>query len=453
MNITIIGTGYVGLVTGACLADVGNNVVCVDTDEKKIEALRSGRVPIYEPGLETLIKNNYSDGRLSFTTSLDDVEQETDFYFIAVGTPQRQNGEANLDYIYQAVAEVGQHIRDYCVVITKSTVPVGTTDNIEHLLRAELAKRDGSIDIDVVNNPEFLKQGAAVSDFMKPDRVIIGCKGDRAKHMMSQLYAPFVRSHDRLLFMDARASEMTKYAANCMLATKISFMNEVAMICEHFGVDVEEVRKGIGSDSRIGYSFIYPGCGYGGSCFPKDIKALIQMAKERSFDPQVLLAVDSRNDTQKQVLVEKVVKRFGCDLADRKFAVWGLSFKPDTDDMREAPSVPLLSGLINFGATVVAYDQKAVKTAEAVLPSEWRTQGQLIFAKGQYEAVEGADAVILVTEWKPFRSPDFKQMKKKMRLPVIFDGRNQYDPRVAKQYGFEYYGIGRGKGNAEYSSC
>ncbi|MDR7866280.1 MAG: UDP-glucose/GDP-mannose dehydrogenase family protein [Sporomusaceae bacterium] len=454
MNITIIGTGYVGLVTGACLADVGNNVVCVDKDENKIQALKNGIIPIYEPGLENLIKSNCAEGRLVFVTSLLQVEHDTDFYFIAVGTPQRQNGEANLDYIFEAVAEVGEHIKDYCVVITKSTVPVGTTDKIERLIRRELEKRNCNIDIDVVNNPEFLKQGAAVSDFMKPDRVIVGCKGDRARHMMSQLYAPFVRSHDRLLFMDVRASEMTKYAANCMLATKISFMNEVAMICDQFGVDVEEVRKGIGSDSRIGYSFIYPGCGYGGSCFPKDIKALIQMAKEHNFDPQILTAVDGRNERQKQVLVEKVSNRFGADLSGRKFAVWGLSFKPDTDDMREAPSIPLLRGLINMGANIVAYDQKAVKTAESVLPQEWFAQKRLTFAKGQYDAVDGVDAVILVTEWKPFRTPDFKQMRKRMRLPVIFDGRNQYDPQVAEQYGFEYYGIGRqgGKVSAENSA-
>jgi UDPglucose 6-dehydrogenase len=443
MNIIMIGTGYVGLVTGACLADVGNNVICVDKDPQKINSLIKGTIPIYEPGLENLVKTNYSEGRLSFATSLDNITQETDFYFIAVGTPPGRNGEANLDYIYQAAEEIGRHIKDYCTVVTKSTVPVGTTEEIGRLVRRELDKWDGRIEFDIVNNPEFLKQGSAVYDFMKPDRVIIGCGGDRAKNMMRQLYAPFVRNHDRLIFMDIRASEMTKYAANCMLATKISFMNEIAMICEHFGVDVEEIRKGIGSDSRIGYSFIYPGCGYGGSCFPKDIKALIQMAKRHSFDPAVLRAVDGRNESQKKVLYQKVIDKFGPDLTGRRFCIWGLSFKPDTDDMREAPSIPLLQGLINSGADVVAYDQKAIKTAKAIFPAEWIEAGRLIFAENQYEAVDGVDGLILVTEWKPFRTPDFKQLKKRMRLPVIFDGRNQYDPKLLKQYGFEYYGIGR----------
>jgi UDPglucose 6-dehydrogenase len=443
MNIIIIGTGYVGLVTGACLADVGNNVICVDKDPKKIESLKRGLIPIYEPGLEELVKTNYGEGRLTFATSLDEVDQETDFYFIAVGTPSDPNGEANLDFIFQAAGEIGRHIKDYCTVVTKSTVPVGTTEKVERLIRGELDKRACRIEIDVVNNPEFLKQGAAVYDFMKPDRVIIGCSGDRAKQMMSQLYAPFVRNHDRLIFMDIRASEMTKYAANCMLATKISFMNEIAMICEHFGVDVEEIRKGIGSDSRIGYAFIYPGCGYGGSCFPKDIKALIQMAKRQNFDPAVLQAVDDRNESQKQVLFQKVIAKFGPDLSGLKFGVWGLSFKPDTDDMREAPSVPLLKGLINSGATVVAHDQKAIKTAKNIFPAEWLEKSKLAFADNQYEAIDGVDGLILVTEWKPFRTPDFKQMKKRMRQPVIFDGRNQYNPKLLKQYGFEYFGIGR----------
>ena len=443
MKITIIGTGYVGLVTGACFAEMGNTVTCVDVDTGKIERLRQGILPIYEPGLEDVVIRNHKQGRLNFATSLSGSDAATQLYLIAVGTPPGDDGSADLQYVLAVARDIGRHITGYSVVVDKSTVPVGTADKVRAAVQEELKRRALDIQFDVVSNPEFLKEGAAVEDFMRPDRIIIGTDSERARAILHDLYAPFMRTHDRIFYMGVKEAEMTKYAANAMLATKISFMNEIAHLCDRMGVDVESVRVGIGSDARIGYSFIYPGAGYGGSCFPKDVKALIHMARQHELDPSVLQAVHDRNEVQKHILFEKITARFGGDLSDRVIGVWGLAFKPGTDDIREAPAVVLLHELIGAGARVKAHDPVAMDAARRELPAGWFRDGRLVFAADQYEAIKGADAMALVTEWKPFRHPDFDRIKRAMRQPIIFDGRNQYDPAVLRRMGFEYKGIGR----------
>ncbi|WP_298137536.1 UDP-glucose/GDP-mannose dehydrogenase family protein [Acidiferrobacter sp.] len=443
MQLTVIGTGYVGLVTGACFAEMGNEVTCVDIDERKIENLKRGILPIYEPGLETIVSGNVSAGRLRFTTSLQNALATSDVYFIAVGTPPNEDGSADLRHVLDVAHDIGRHLGHYAIIVDKSTVPVGTARRVHEAIAAELEARAADIPFDVVSNPEFLKEGDAVADFMRPDRVIIGCESDTARDRMRDLYATFMRNHERLLFMSVRAAEMTKYAANAMLATKISFINEIANLCEHLDVDVESVRRGIGSDSRIGYSFIYPGCGYGGSCFPKDVKALIRMAADCGFEPTVLRAVEARNEQQKHLLFAHITREYGHDLKGRRFALWGLAFKPGTDDMREASSLVLLDALIAAGATVAAYDPVASRTARAELPESWFDNGALAIVGDQYQALEGADALILVTEWKPFRHPDFERMARLLKEPRIFDGRNQYDPQRLAEAGFRYTGIGR----------
>jgi UDPglucose 6-dehydrogenase len=441
MKLTIIGTGYVGLVTGACFSEMGSHVTCVDIDQEKIDNLKKGVLPIYEPGLESIVLDNHKEGTLSFTTSLKEAARDCSVFFIAVGTPPGEDGSADLQYVLQVAREIGKVIYDYAVIVDKSTVPVGTADKVKDAIREELDNRGADIPFDVVSNPEFLKEGAAVRDFLKPDRIVVGTGSARAEKLMRRLYAPFSRNHDKILFMNVRDAEMTKYAANSMLATKISFMNEIANLCEQLGVDVENVRKGIGSDSRIGYSFIYPGCGYGGSCFPKDVKALIKTSTDIGFEPTLLASVEQRNNLQKEVLGNKVKKRFGQDLSDKTFCLWGLAFKPGTDDMREASSMVLMENLVKSGARILAYDPVAMAQAEKEIPAEWMDRVTLV--RDQYQALEDADACILVTEWKAFRQPDFKRMKKHMKSAVIFDGRNQYDPEEVAEEGFEYHGIGR----------
>ena len=443
MQLTVVGTGYVGLVTGACFAEMGNEVTCVDIDERKIENLKRGILPIYEPGLETIVSGNVSAKRLQFSTSLQDALAASDVYFIAVGTPPNTDGSADLRYVLDVARDIGRYLSHYAIIVDKSTVPVGTAERVREAIAAELQARGVDIPFDVVSNPEFLKEGDAVADFMRPDRVIVGCDSDTARDRMRDLYATFMRNHERLLFMSVRAAEMTKYAANAMLATKISFINEIANLCERLDVDVESVRRGIGSDSRIGYSFIYPGCGYGGSCFPKDVKAIIRMADDCGFEPVVLKAVEARNEQQKQLLFGHIVREYGNDLKGRRFALWGLAFKPGTDDMREASSSVLLNALIAAGARVTAYDPVASQAARAELPESWFKNGALVLANDQYQALEGADALILVTEWKPFRHPDFERMGRLLKEPRIFDGRNQYDPQRLGEAGFRYTGIGR----------
>ena len=444
MKLAVIGTGYVGLVTGACFAEMGNTVTCVDVNEQKITNLRKGILPIYELGLEAIVANNVKEDRLLFATSLDDpAALEGNVFFIAVGTPPGEDGSADLQYVLAAARDIGRRIKDYSVIVDKSTVPVGTADKVRAAIREELKKRSLDVRFDVVSNPEFLKEGAAVEDFMKPDRVVIGTDSDRARAVMHDLYAPFMRNRERMFFMGVKEAELTKYAANAMLATKISFMNEISNLCDRMGVDVESVRQGIGSDSRIGYSFIYPGAGYGGSCFPKDVKALVRMAHEQSFDPLVLNAVEARNEAQKFVLFGKITKRFGTDLRNHVFGLWGLAFKPGTDDMREAPAKVLLEELLGAGARIKAYDPVAMPTARRELPEEWLADGRLELVAQQYDALKNVDALVLVTEWKPFRHPDFALMKQIMRRPVIFDGRNQYDPAQLRAGGFEYAGVGR----------
>ena len=443
MRLTVVGTGYVGLVTGACLAEMGNDVVCVDVDAAKIERLRQGILPIYEPGLESIVVGNTKEGRLKFATSLKEPATRSALYLIAVGTPPGEDGSADLRYVLAVAKEIGQTISDYCVIVDKSTVPVGTAERVRDAVQHGLDKRRSKISFDVVSNPEFLKEGDAVQDFMRPDRIIIGSDSERAREILRELYVPFMRTRERVIFMGIRDAEMTKYAANAMLATKISFMNEIANLCDRLGVDVENVRTGIGSDARIGYSFIYPGIGYGGSCFPKDVRALIHMASAVDMDPKVLNAVEARNRSQHRVLFEKVKKHFGGDLKNRKLGLWGLAFKPGTDDMREAPSVALLQQLMAAGAEVKAYDPVAMEAARRDLPRAWFESNQLQLVEHQYQAVDAVDGLMLVTEWKPFRHPDFARMKKAMKSPIIFDGRNQYDPHGLRQAGFIYYGIGR----------
>lgn len=444
MDISVIGTGYVGLVTAACFAEMGNHVTCVDIDEKKIEGLKQGRVPIYEPGLEEMVEESYQAERLSFTTSLEEATARSHVHFIAVGTPSGEDGSADMQYVLAAARSLGQRMsHEYNVVVDKSTVPVGTADKVRAVIQEELDKRGSDIRFDVVSNPEFLKEGAAIKDFMQPNRVVIGADSEQAAELMHTLYSPFTRSHDRIIFMGVRDAEMTKYAANAMLATKISFMNEIANLCERLEVDVENVRIGIGSDERIGYHFIYPGCGYGGSCFPKDVKALRYMARENGMEPLMLDAVEERNRQQKLRLFEKITSHYGNNLKGRCFALWGLAFKPGTDDMREAPSLVLIRRLIEAGASIRAHDPEAIDTCRAELPGDWVREGLLTFVDKQYDAVKGADALVLVTEWKPYRNPDFERIQQSMKAEGrIFDGRNQYSPDQMTRMGIMYEGIG-----------
>ena len=443
MKITVVGTGYVGLVTGACFAEMGHRVTCVDVDAEKVAKLKDGWMPIYEPGLKQIVLRNSEDGRLLFTTSLAEAMVEAEIIFIAVGTPSGEDGSADLQYVLAVAGEIGASLTDYTVVVTKSTVPVGTAEKVKAAVARQLQERGAEVAYDVVSNPEFLKEGAAVEDFMKPDRIVIGVDSDRSREVMRELYKDFSRNHDRILFMGVKDAEMTKYTGNAMLATKISFMNEIANLCDRLGVDVENVRLGIGSDSRIGYSFIYPGCGYGGSCFPKDVRALIHTAQENDYQSMVLQAVHERNEDQKHVLFRKITARFGEDLSGLTFGLWGLAFKPGTDDIREAPAVVLLGELIAAGAQVLAYDPEALEAARAELPPHWFERGRVTLVRHQYEALEQVDALALVTEWKPFRHPDFRAMKEMMKQAIIFDGRNQYNPLNLKEDGFEYFGIGR----------
>ena len=440
MKITVIGTGYVGLVTGTCLSEVGNDVICFDTDSNKIEALKNGVLPIWEPGLDEMVARNVKAGRLHFT---DDIEAATRFgtiQFIAVGTPPGEDGGADLQYVLSAARNIGKHMNDYKVVVDKSTVPVGTADQVRATIEAELKARGVDTPFAVVSNPEFLKEGAAIEDFMRPGRIVLGCDDEQAALNMRALYAPFQRHHERLVLMDIRSAELTKYAANAMLATRISFMNELANLAEKLGADIEHVRKGIGSDPRIGYDFLYAGAGYGGSCFPKDVKALIKTAaQDGGMDLKVLGAVESANQQQKHVLGNKVKARFGADLTGKHFAIWGLAFKANTDDMREASSLTVIADLLAAGATVSAYDPVATDHARILLQGD----SGVGFADSPMAALKDADALVIVTEWKEFRSPDFDTIKSSLKSPVIFDGRNLYDPKWVRGMGFEYQAIGR----------
>jgi len=440
MKITVIGTGYVGLVSGACLAEVGNDVLCLDVDPHKIRILEEGGIPIHEPGLLDVVRRNVKVGRLRFTTDIARATDHGTLQFIAVGTPPDDDGSADLQYVLAAARNIGKHMTDYKVVVDKSTVPVGTADKVKAAIAEELSVRGVKVPFAVVSNPEFLKEGAAVEDFMRPDRIVVGAEDDQAIHMMRALYAPFQRNHERLIVMDLRSAELTKYAANAMLATRISFMNELANLAEKLGADIEMVRQGIGSDPRIGYHFLYPGCGYGGSCFPKDVQALQRTAREDAgIELKVLNAVEEANDAQKQVLTHKIRSRFGGALSGRKFAVWGLAFKPNTDDMREAPSRYLVADLLADGASVVAYDPVAIEEAQRAFGN----QPGLSYADTPMAALDGADALVIVTEWKEFRSPDFVAVKQAMACPVIFDGRNLYEPNLVREQGFEYFPVGR----------
>ena len=436
MKVIIVGTGYVGLVTGACLSDVGLNVICIDTDHKKIENLKSGILPIYEPGLKNIVDRNFQSGRLSFSTSLKDVIADSDFAFIAVGTPTGEDGNADLKYVLSVASEIGKYASNYLVTVTKSTVPVGTAEKVENIIDNQLKSRNINFSIDVASNPEFLKEGDAIDDFMKPDRIVCGVKSEKAKNLLSKLYQPFVLNGHPLIFMDIPSAEMTKYAANAMLATKISFINDIANLCELTGADVSNVRKGIGSDSRIGKSFIYPGIGYGGSCFPKDVKALVKSGEEFGHKLRILEAVEDVNNEQKSILVKKIIQEFGEDLANRSFTFWGLSFKPETDDMREAPSIVIANELLRRGAKVIAYDPIAIAEAKTVFGD------RIAYSNSAYTALKNADALLLITEWREFRSPDWSKVKSELKSPILFDGRNIYDRSYLKSIGFTYYGIG-----------
>jgi UDPglucose 6-dehydrogenase len=441
MRLTVFGSGYVGLVSGACLAETGNHVVCVDIDEDKIARLNKGEIPIYEPGLDDYIARNVEAGRLEFTT---DVKKGVDhglFQFIAVGTPPDEDGSADLQHVLAVAESIGQHMTDYRIVVDKSTVPVGTADRVRETIRRELDKRALDLEVDVVSNPEFLKEGAAIDDFMKPDRIVIGTDNPRTTELLRALYEPFNRSHDRVIAMDVRSAELTKYAANAMLATKISFMNEVANIAERMGADIEKIRVGIGSDPRIGYYFIYPGAGYGGSCFPKDVRALARSAAASGYTPTLLDAVEEVNNRQKHRMFESIRAYYDGDLAGKTIALWGLAFKPRTDDMREAPSRTLMEALWEAGATVRAYDPEATDEARRLYPG----QESLVLCDDAYDALEGADALAIVTEWQEFRSPDLQRIRDQLNDPVIFDGRNLYEPDMLQSLGLEYYAIGRGE--------
>ncbi len=441
MRITVIGTGYVGLVTGTCFAEMGNSVICVDTNEDKIAQLKEGEIPIYEPGLKELVQKNFSKGSLQFTTSLSEGLERAEIAFIAVGTPMGDDGSADLQYVLSVASSIGKHMKAELVVVDKSTVPVGTADKVRASIQQELSKRGVTIDFDVISNPEFLKEGAAVNDFMKPDRVVVGADKESSMEVMKQLYNPFFKTRDRLVMMDVRSAEMTKYAANAMLATKISFMNEMANICERIGADVNMVREGIGSDSRIGYSFIFPGCGYGGSCFPKDVKALSKIALDSGYESVLINSVEKVNDVQKTILAEKVQKRFGSDLSGMTFGIWGLSFKPETDDMREATAIYTVKLLSALGAKFKVYDPKAMDEAKMHYLKPYASS--VTYCTNKYDVLDGVDALILHTEWKEFRSPDFDEMTKRMKASIFFDGRNQFKDQAMKSLGFEYYRIGK----------
>jgi len=442
MKICVIGTGYVGLVVGTCFAESGNNVVCVDIDEAKIEGLKNGIIPIYEPGLKELILKNAEEGRLSFTTDLASAVKSSLLQFIAVGTPPGEDGSADLNHVLGVAREIGRHMESFKIVVDKSTVPVGTADKVRAAIRGELDARKVDIEFDVVSNPEFLKEGAAIDDFTRPDRVVIGVDDVRTAEIMKELYAPFMRKSNRIIVMDVRSAEMTKYAANAMLAVKISFMNQMANLCDLMGADVAAVREGIGSDSRIGYDFLFPGVGYGGSCFPKDVKALVRTAAESEYDFVLLKAVEEVNERQKQVLSRKILDYFGgtgktSPLKGKRIAIWGLSFKPRTDDMREAPSIVIINALLEAGATVSAHDPVAVKEARKVFGD------RISYGANEYEVLKDADALAIVTEWNEYRNPDFERIADLLKQPVIFDGRNLYEPRRLKYLGFDYFAIGR----------
>jgi UDPglucose 6-dehydrogenase len=439
MKVTVIGTGYVGLVTGTCLAEMGNSVMCLDVDPRKIEILKSGGIPIYEPGLEAMVKRNVEAGRLHFTTNIEDSVEFGTIQFIAVGTPPDEDGSADLQYVVAAARNIGKHMKDYKLVVDKSTVPVGTADKVRAALQEELNKRGVEIPFSVASNPEFLKEGAAVEDFMKPDRIVVGTDNEQATQLLRALYAPFQRNHERLIVMDIRSAELTKYAANAMLATRISFMNELAVLAEKLGADIEQVRHGIGSDPRIGYHFLYAGCGYGGSCFPKDVQALRRTGFENEIPLRVLDAVEEANNAQKLVLLKKLTARLGEDLKGRRFAMWGLAFKPNTDDMREAPSRVLMEALWEKGAHIVAHDPAAMEETLRI----YGGHPQLTLVDEPMKALDGADALLIVTEWKVFRSPDFDDIKLKLKQPLIFDGRNLYEPSMVRSMGIEYFPIGR----------
>jgi UDPglucose 6-dehydrogenase len=437
MKITVVGTGYVGLVSGACFAEVGIQVICVDVNEVKIEGLKNGILPIYEPGLEEIVKRNYASGRLSFSTQLGEAIQGAEVVFIAVGTPPGEDGSADLQYVLAVAKEIGENISDYLVVATKSTVPVTTGEKVYETIQASLLKREVNIPFSVASNPEFLKEGAAIEDFLKPDRIVIGVEDDRAESIMKRLYKPFQLNGDRMIFMDIPSAEMTKYAANAMLATKISFMNDIANLCERVGANASMVRKGIGSDPRIGSKFIYPGVGYGGSCFPKDVKAIINTAKNFGYELKVLQAVEEVNERQKQIIVQKVISQFGNKLTGMTFAIWGLSFKPNTDDLREAPALVIIQQLLDLGAKVKGYDPVAMKEAEHLYFGN-----SITYSKDAYDACVDVDAILLITEWSEFRLPSWEVLSKLMKQKVVFDGRNLYDRKYLEEFGFVYYGIG-----------
>ena len=438
MKIAVIGTGYVGLVSGTCFAEVGNTVTCVDVNAKKIENLKKGIIPIYEPGLEAMVLNNITNKNLFFTTDIAQAIKQVEVVFIAVGTPMGEDGSADLQYVLSVAQSIGEAMEQHLIIVNKSTVPVGTADKIKEVIASALKKRGANIAFDIVSNPEFLKEGKAIQDFMKPDRVVIGAESSYAFEKMKALYSSFFLQHERFITMDIRSAEMTKYAANAMLATKISFMNEIANICERVGADVNKVRLGIGSDTRIGYSFIYPGCGYGGSCFPKDVLALKKLAEKVNYKAELIESVDNVNNRQKFLIAEKVIKKYGKDLKGRTFAIWGLAFKPETDDMREAPAIYIIKKLIAQGAQIRAYDPKATHEAKNFYLKDYAIE----YVESKYEALKGADALLLLTEWKEFRSPDFEEIGKLLKDKVIFDGRNQYNAFNLPSMGFEYIQIG-----------
>jgi UDPglucose 6-dehydrogenase len=437
MKIGVIGSGYVGLVAAACFAEMGNDVICVDVDENKISKLKNGIIPIYEPGLEVLVKENYKRESLKFTTEINSSLNTAEVVFIAVGTPMGDDGSADLKYVLQVAQSIGENMNHHLVVVDKSTVPIGTADKVKETIQLALDNRNSDLTFDVVSNPEFLKEGAAIKDFMHPDRVVVGADNASAMEVMQDLYSPFTVSNDRFIGMDIRSAEMTKYAANAMLATKISFINEIANICEHVGADVNQVRAGIGSDKRIGYQFIYPGCGYGGSCFPKDVQALITIANDHGYNPSLISSVERVNKNQKEVLFSKLTSQFGSDLSGKSIAVWGLSFKPETDDMREAPSINLIKSIVSAGGSVNAYDPKAIKEAQFYLDGI-----PVNYFDDKYSALDNVDALILVTEWKEFRSPDFLLMKEKMKGNLFIDERNQFKLNFIESKGFNYLQIG-----------
>lgn len=439
MNITIIGTGYVGLVTGTCFSDMGNEVYCVDVLEEKIQSLKEGKIPIYEPGLEELIKRNYERGNLHFTTNLKEGLDNSELCFIAVGTPMGEDGSADLQYVRQVAQQIGETIIHDMIVVDKSTVPVGTADEVKTIINEQLEKRGESYSISIVSNPEFLKEGNAVNDFMHPDRIVVGADDENAIEVMKLLYDPFTKNHERMIIMDIKSAEMTKYASNSMLANRISFMNEMANICDKIGANIDNVRKGMGSDSRIGSSFLYPGCGYGGSCFPKDVTALIKTATDSGYEPKLLKSVEEVNNQQKSYLVNKIKKVLGEDLTGLTFAIWGLAFKPETDDMREAPSITIIRELLDAGATINAYDPKAMDVAKEFYFKDW----DINYFNDKYSAIKNADILIIITEWKEFRSPDFNKIKSNLSKNMIFDGRNQFKNSTMQKLGLKYYAVGK----------